>query len=132
MTREPSNAEETTSERRTTATTITSQSILTGFKLFFVIFLLLCLVYCVQLFVASISYYSGQADLHLEEGLLATLYPWVITVTRSTAKLIFISTGVLIFLRKRDDHISFLTSILLVAFGTGGILFVQNTSDAMT
>ena len=123
-------AEDTTTDSvRDTATKIQSQAVLRATQIGFAIFFIAGVVFAIQLFVTSLTYFREQADLQLTSGLVSALYPWVNSVLRALSRAIFMGVAALIFLRRGQDRISLVAGVFLVTFGIGGVWYVQYTPD---
>ena len=128
MTTAPITEGDTTSPPQDTATKIQSKRVLLVTRILFYVLLAASILFTLQLFFTGLTFYGNQADQHLS-GTIATLYPYLIMLTRLVAKTVFMAVGTIIFLRKRDDRIGFMVSVFLVAFGAGGVYYAQYTPE---
>lgn len=122
----------TSSQAHDTSTKIKSTTGLRLSKVIFAVFFALGIIFGIQLFFGSIDYHTEQAAKFIDNGFLAAIFPWAITLTRLVIQIMFVSVGTIIFLRKGDDRIAFMTSALLLTFAIGGITYIENTPDPST
>lgn len=95
-------------------------------QIIFLLALVASLILSVQAIIPSIEFYRIQAAAEIGADTLgASIYVWGIFIVRNLIRLIFISMGILIYLRKPYDRISLLTSVFLLTFGSGGTLYAQ-------
>lgn len=95
-------------------------------QVIFAVVLLASLILSLQALIPSIEYYRLQAATEIGNNTIwAEVYVWGIFIARNLIRIIFISVGVLIYLRNPYDRISLITSVFLLSFGSGGIIYTQ-------
>ena len=125
-------AEKTTAEKHDTVTKIQSQTIIQGARIAFMIFVVLGILHSVQLTIASMGYYTGQAEAFIADATLSAIFPVIITLMRTIERIVFIVLGIIIFLRRGDERMAMLTGVFLVAFGVAGIGHPQYVLEPTT
>lgn len=99
-------------------------------QVIFAVVLLASLILSLQAVIPSIEFYRLQAATEIgNDTIWAEVYVWGIFIARNLIRIIFISVGVLIYLRMPYDRISLLTSVFLLSFGSGGTLYAQYVPD---
>lgn len=83
----------------------------------------------IQALLPSINYYREIAQAEFGDTFQADLWVWFTFIIRNLYRLIFLSVGTIIYLRKPNERISLLTSIFLLGFGSGGTLYAQYVPD---
>lgn len=121
----------TSPPHHTTITQIKSPFWLWAGRVVFSVFLILGVIYILQITQVAWTYFQAQAQTELAEaGTLAGLYVWGEVIIRLLLHMIFVLTGLLIFWRRSQDRVGLMAALFLVTFGAGGPVFYQYLPDA--
>lgn len=108
-----------------TATKITSPIGKVISRIIFWIVFASVVILSIQLISPSIAYFRLIAIAEYGDTVSASAYIWGSFIVQNLIRIIFITVGVVIYFQRPYDRINVITSVFLLAFGTGSTLYVQ-------